>query len=60
LKTPKNWSSQLNVQYIINNSYHSSINASPSKILFDVEMQNQVDTKLIRFLNGIAENELNF
>jgi len=50
----KNWSTQLNViQYVINNTYHSSINAiSPSKILFGVEMQNQADTELIRFLNG--------
>jgi len=57
----KNWSTQLNViQYVINNTYHSSINTSPSKILFGIEMQNQADTKLIRFLNGIAESELSF
>jgi len=56
----KNWSTQFNViQYVIN-TYHSSINASPSKILFGVEIQNQADTELIRFLNGIVESELSF
>jgi len=61
VKDTKNWSTQLNViQYVINNTYHSSINASPSKILFGTEMQNQAVTKLIRFLNSIAESELSF
>jgi len=33
IENTKNWSTQLNViQYVINNTYHSSINASPSKI----------------------------
>jgi len=51
---------ELNViQYVINNTYHSSINASSSKILFG-KNRKLADTELICFLNGIAENELNF
>jgi len=61
IENTKNWSTQFNIiQYVINNIYHSSINASPSKILFGIEKQNQADIKLIHFLNGIAESELSF
>ena len=50
------WSDKINeVQYTINNTYHSSIKCSPAKLLFGIEKQNQVDTPLIQFLNNLAK-----
>lgn len=54
------WSSHVDsIQYILNNTYHSSIKASPAKILFGVEQIGQSDSQLIKFLNDIAKIEFN-
>lgn len=48
------------VQYVINNTYHASLRASPSKVLLGIEQRNNADVKLIDFLNKIAHNKLEF
>jgi hypothetical protein len=55
------WSNKINeVQYTINNTYHSAIKCSPAKLLFGIEKLNQVDTPLIQFLNTLAKTDLNY
>jgi len=54
------WSSKLNViQYVINNTHHSSIKASPSKLLLGYECHGHADSPLIKFLNNHAKVDLN-
>lgn len=54
------WDSHLNtVQYVINNTYHSSVGATPSKLMFGVEMRDHVDAELVRFLKNVAKENLN-
>jgi len=48
------------VQYVINNTHHASLRASPSKLLLGIELRNNIDAKLIDFLNKIAKNDLDF
>lgn len=56
----ESWSGHINdIQYVINNTFHSSIKASPSKILFGVEHNNQTDSLLIDFLRDVAKLEFN-
>ncbi|KAM0734808.1 hypothetical protein ACS0PU_011627 [Formica fusca] len=47
------------VQYVINNTYHSSVKATPSKLLFGVEMKRHPDAELVNFLNNISKFEFN-
>ncbi|CAL1672060.1 unnamed protein product [Lasius platythorax] len=52
------WNSYLDtVQYVINNTYHSSVRATPSKLLFGIEMHKHPDAELVRFLDNIAKND---
>ncbi|KMQ88008.1 retrovirus-like pol polyprotein, partial [Lasius niger] len=46
------------IQYVMNNTYHSALKASPSKILLRIEQRNNADIELIDFLNKIAGAEL--
>ncbi|XP_071628367.1 uncharacterized protein [Temnothorax longispinosus] len=46
------------VQYVMNNTYHKSLGASPSKILLGIEQRNNADVKLVDFLREIAGIEL--
>lgn len=48
------------VQYVINNTYHTSLKATPAKILLGYELRNHPDIKLVDCLNGIAKTELNY
>lgn len=44
----------------MNNTFHSSLKASPSKVLLGIEQRNNADVKLVDFFNEIAKNELDF
>lgn len=59
LEEPKKWSLQLGaVQYVINNTFHSSLKASPSKILLGYEQRSHADVDLVEYLNKVAKTEL--
>lgn len=45
------------VQYAVNNTYHSSLKASPSKVFFGFDQRNHSDSDLVKFLNNIAKVE---
>lgn len=47
------------MQYVINNTYHSSARTTLSKLLFGVKMRNHPDAELVNFLNSIAKIDLN-
>ena len=56
-----NWITDLGtIQYVINNTHHSALKASPSKILFGFEQRNHEDANLVKVLNQVAQTELNF
>jgi len=53
------WPIKLNdIQYTINNTFHSSIKFSPSKLLFGYDKRNHPDSELICFLNNLAKTTL--
>jgi len=55
-----NWSSQLSiVQYVINNTFHKATKSTPSKLLFGYDQHCHADSKLVKFLNNLANIELN-
>jgi len=45
------------VQYVINNTYHKSLKASPTKILFGCDQSSHSDAKLVKYLNEIAKSD---
>jgi len=52
---PQQWKSRLGIaQYVINNTVHAAIKASPSKLLLGYELRNQVDAKMIETINTLA------
>lgn len=56
LEDTEDWSTKIEtVQYVINNTYHSSIKSSPSKLLMGYDQRNHTDTKLVKFLNSHAK-----
>jgi len=42
------------MQYILNNTYHSSIKASPAKFMFDFEQRSHSDSQLVRFTQALT------
>jgi len=55
------WHSCLNtVQYAINNTYHSSIKSSASKLFIGFDQRNHSDAELVKYLNKIADVSFNF
>ncbi|CAL1686650.1 unnamed protein product [Lasius platythorax] len=59
IEEPDSWHSWLGAtQYVINNTHHSSLKASPSKLLLGYDQRSHSDSKLIRFLNDLAKTEL--
>lgn len=52
------WASKISsMQYVINNTNHSSIKTTPSKLLLGYEQRNHADVRLTEALNRIAGNE---
>lgn len=53
------WSKKLKeVQYAINNTFHSAIKASPAKLLFGIDKCNHLDTDLTRYLKHLSNSTL--
>lgn len=53
-----NWSQHLeNIQYTLNNTSHSSINNTPSKLLLGYDMKNQADSKFLSYFRDIIHKE---
>lgn len=48
------------MQYVINNSVHSSLRASSSKLLFGCDLRGHTDSEIVRTLRSIAKIEINF
>jgi len=46
------------IQYVVNNTYHSSLKSTPSKLLFGYDMRNHSDADLVSTLNRITQIEL--
>jgi len=42
------------MQYILNNTYHSSIKASPAKLMFGFEQRSHSDSQLARFTQALT------
>ncbi|KYQ58870.1 Pro-Pol polyprotein [Trachymyrmex zeteki] len=54
-----NWPDKVgDIQYVINNTFHSSIKASSSKLLLGYDKRNHLDLSLVRFLNNLAKSTL--
>lgn len=45
--------------HVLNNTYHSSIKATPAKLLFGIDMRGHLDIELVNFLNDIAKVDFN-
>ncbi|XP_024882106.1 protein NYNRIN-like, partial [Temnothorax curvispinosus] len=55
----QSWSSAIeSIQFVINNTVHSSVKASPSKLLFGYEQRSHSDNELVKNLTQLAEIEL--
>lgn len=48
------------VQYVLNNTFHSSLKSSPSKLLLEFDQRNHENASLVKCLKKIAETNLNF
>lgn len=54
------WKTSLGtVQYVINNTYHSSIKCTPSKLLLGYEQRNHTDSKLTNLVDLLAQIDTN-
>lgn len=53
------WNSHIEtIQYVINNTYHTALKASPAKLLFGYEQRNHADSQLAHYLFKLAKVEL--
>lgn len=53
------WSNKIkDLQYIINNTYHTSIKDTPSKLLLGYDMKNHSDYKLTQFLTNLHKDSM--
>lgn len=59
IEDQKIWSDKISeIQYVINNTYHSNIRNSPSKLLLGYEKRNYLDSQLSNFLNKLSKSTL--
>lgn len=59
ISTPDEWQAKLGeMQYIINNSYHSAIKSSPSKVLLRYECRNRDDFSFNQFVNHFSDETI--
>ncbi|KYN08000.1 Pro-Pol polyprotein [Cyphomyrmex costatus] len=55
------WSAHLpTIQYVINNTFHSSIKNTPSKLFFGYDQRNHSDSKFVDFLTSLSKSELHY
>jgi len=47
------------MQYVINNTDHKATKSTPSKLLYGYDQNCHADSKLVKFLNDVANIELN-
>lgn len=60
IEDPHSWQDHLSVvQYVINNTYHTSLKTSPSKLFLGYDQRNHSDNKFTKFLDKLAKAELN-
>ncbi|KYN22410.1 hypothetical protein ALC57_05191 [Trachymyrmex cornetzi] len=58
ISTPEQWKDKLeNVQFVINNSFHTALRTTPSKILFGIEQSGRADDKLRMLLDKFTETQ---
>jgi len=59
LEIDEDWANQIGkIQAIINNTYHSSIQTTPSKLLLGYDLRNHADKKLQLFIEGCVPADL--
>lgn len=56
LNDASDWKKNLSkMQYIVNNTYHSAIKTSPSKLMFGLEQRNHADFPLAQYTKSLTE-----
>lgn len=59
VENSQDWTSEIHtIQYVINNTYHSSVKASPAKLLLGFDQRNHVDANLVKFLSSLVKNTI--
>lgn len=60
INAPEDWKNHLReLQYIINNTYHSAVKSSPSKLLLGFEQRSHTDFKLSQFTKILTNVDTN-
>lgn len=60
IDNPADWANQLGrAQYIINNTFHKSINTTPSRLLLGYDQRNSTDKELREFINKLVATDQN-
>ncbi|KYM99254.1 Pro-Pol polyprotein [Cyphomyrmex costatus] len=58
IATPEQWKEKLQtVQFIINNSVHSALRTTPSKMLFGLDQRGRADDDLKSLINNLVDNQ---
>lgn len=59
IEDPTSWHTWLGAtQYVINNTYHSSLKSSPSRLFLGYDQRGHTDSKLVRSLDNLARVKL--
>lgn len=60
VEDPIKWNQHLStVQYVMNNTFHSALKTSLSKLLFGYDQRGHSDNALVQYLTDLAANHLN-